>query len=53
MSLGTFLGAALGGLGLGLAGYPGTALNFATIILIAILLAGESGQRRRAARAFR
>jgi predicted MFS family arabinose efflux permease len=39
MSLGTFLGAALGGLGLGLAGYPGTALTFATITLIAIVLA--------------
>ena len=29
MSLGTFLGAAIGGLGLGLGGYPGTACAFA------------------------
>ncbi|MFI7067763.1 MFS transporter [Kribbella sp. NPDC050124] len=36
MSLGTFLGAALGGLGLGLGGYPGTALTFASITLIAV-----------------
>ncbi|MGW1345789.1 MFS transporter [Kribbella sp. NPDC002412] len=36
MSLGTFLGAALGGLGLGLGGYPGTALTFASITLIAL-----------------
>jgi len=39
MSLGTFLGAALGGLGLGLGGYPGTALTFASITAFAILLA--------------
>lgn len=39
MSLGTFLGAALGGLGLGLGGYPGTALTFASITLIAVLFA--------------
>ena len=39
MSLGTFLGAALGGLGLGLGGYPGTSLTFASITVIAILLA--------------
>jgi predicted MFS family arabinose efflux permease len=39
MSLGTFLGAALGGLGLGLGGYPGTALTFASITVLAILLA--------------
>jgi predicted MFS family arabinose efflux permease len=37
MSLGTFLGAALGGLALGLGGYPGTALTFASITLIAVL----------------
>ncbi|WP_427889244.1 MFS transporter [Kribbella sp. GL6] len=35
MSLGTFLGAAIGGLGLGLAGYPGTAVTFAAITLVA------------------
>ncbi|GAA0609306.1 MFS transporter [Kribbella sandramycini] len=39
MSLGTFLGAALGGLGLGLGGYPGTALTFAVITLVAVLCA--------------
>jgi predicted MFS family arabinose efflux permease len=39
MSLGTFLGAALGGLGLGLGGYPGTALTFASITLIAVVFA--------------
>ncbi|MFB6726421.1 MFS transporter [Kribbella sp. NPDC056345] len=39
MSLGTFLGAALGGLGLGLGGYPGTALIFASITLIAVVCA--------------
>ncbi|MEV5966243.1 MFS transporter [Kribbella sp. NPDC051952] len=39
MSLGTFLGAALGGLGLGLGGYPGTACTFAAITVLAILLA--------------
>jgi predicted MFS family arabinose efflux permease len=39
MSLGTFLGAALGGLGLGLGGYPGTALTFASITTIAVLCA--------------
>ncbi|MEV4260494.1 MFS transporter [Kribbella sp. NPDC049584] len=39
MSLGTFLGAAIGGVGLGLGGYPGTALTFATITLVALLLA--------------
>ena len=38
MSLGTFLGAAIGGLGLGLGGYPGTAVTFASITLIAIVL---------------
>jgi predicted MFS family arabinose efflux permease len=41
MSLGTFLGAALGGAGLGLGGYPGLALTFASITLIAVLLAGR------------
>ncbi|MGW6200942.1 MFS transporter [Kribbella sp. NPDC055110] len=39
MSLGTFLGAAVGGLGLGLGGYPGTAITFAAITLAALLLA--------------
>ncbi|WP_238154776.1 MFS transporter [Kribbella soli] len=39
MSLGTFLGAAIGGLGLGLGGYPGTAITFAGITLVAVLLA--------------
>lgn len=39
MSLGTFLGAAIGGAGLGLGGYPGLALMFASITLIGILLA--------------
>lgn len=36
MSVGVFLGAALGGAGLGLAGYPGTALAFATLLLAAL-----------------
>ncbi|WP_432941379.1 MFS transporter [Kribbella sp. CA-253562] len=36
MSLGVFLGAAIGGLGLGLAGYPGTAAAFAAITLLAL-----------------
>ncbi|HZX07057.1 MFS transporter [Kribbella sp.] len=39
MSLGTFLGAALGGLGLALGGYPGTAVTFAAITLLATLSA--------------
>ncbi|QNE22910.1 MFS transporter [Kribbella qitaiheensis] len=39
MSLGVFLGAAVGGLGLGLGGYPGTALAFAVITLVALLFA--------------
>jgi predicted MFS family arabinose efflux permease len=39
MSLGTFLGAAIGGLGLAVGGYPGTALTFATITLVAMLCA--------------
>ncbi|WP_329002924.1 MFS transporter [Kribbella sp. NBC_00709] len=39
MSLGTFLGAAIGGLGLGLGGYPGTALAFAAITIVALLCA--------------
>ncbi|MGY4768134.1 MFS transporter [Kribbella sp. CWNU-51] len=39
MSLGTFLGAAIGGLGLGLGGYPGTACAFAAMTLLAVLLA--------------
>ncbi|GAA1617768.1 hypothetical protein GCM10009789_84650 [Kribbella sancticallisti] len=39
MSLGTFLGAAIGGAGLGLGGYPGLALMFGAITLIGVLLA--------------
>jgi predicted MFS family arabinose efflux permease len=39
MSLGTFLGAGIGGLGLGLGGYPGTACAFSAITLLAVLLA--------------
>ncbi|HEY3562666.1 MAG TPA: MFS transporter [Kribbella sp.] len=39
MSLGTFLGAAIGGLGLSLGGYPGTAITFAAITLAATLCA--------------
>jgi predicted MFS family arabinose efflux permease len=39
MSLGTFLGAAIGGAGLGIGGYPGLALMFASITLIGFLLA--------------
>jgi predicted MFS family arabinose efflux permease len=39
MSLGTFLGAAIGGLGLSLGGYPGTAATFAGITLVAALFA--------------
>jgi predicted MFS family arabinose efflux permease len=39
MSLGTFLGAAIGGLGLSLGGYPGTAATFAAITLVAALFA--------------
>lgn len=39
MSLGTFLGAAIGGLGLSLGGYPGTAVTFAAITLVAMLCA--------------
>lgn len=39
MSMGTFLGAAIGGLGLGLGGYPGAALAFASITLLALVLA--------------
>jgi predicted MFS family arabinose efflux permease len=39
MSLGVFLGAAVGGLGLGLGGYPGTALAFAMITLVALIFA--------------
>lgn len=39
MSLGVFLGAALGGLGLGLAGYPGTAAAFAAITALALIFA--------------
>lgn len=39
MSLGTFVGAAAGGIGLGIGGYPGTAATFAGITLIATLCA--------------
>jgi predicted MFS family arabinose efflux permease len=39
MSLGTFVGAGIGGLGLGLGGYPGTACAFSAITLLAVLLA--------------
>lgn len=39
MSMGTFLGAALGGAGLGLGGYPGLALIFGIITLGGVLLA--------------
>ncbi|MEU8221845.1 MFS transporter [Kribbella sp. NPDC048915] len=39
MSLGTFLGAAVGGVGLGLGGYPGAAVVFAAITLVAVTLA--------------
>jgi predicted MFS family arabinose efflux permease len=39
MSLGVFLGAAIGGLGLGVAGYPGTAAAFAAITLLALVFA--------------
>ncbi|MFC0627817.1 MFS transporter [Kribbella deserti] len=39
MSLGVFLGAAIGGLGLGLGGYPGTAAAFGLITAIAIAAA--------------
>ncbi|WP_367126010.1 MFS transporter [Streptomyces phytohabitans] len=39
MSLGVFVGAALGGAGLGLAGYPGTALVFGTLVVAALVAA--------------
>ncbi|NEA37590.1 MFS transporter [Streptomyces sp. SID13031] len=39
MSMGTFLGAALGGAGLGLGGYPGLALIFGAITLGGVVLA--------------
>ncbi|MDX6284260.1 MAG: transporter, family, inner rane transport protein [Kribbellaceae bacterium] len=39
MSMGTFLGAALGGVGLGVGGYPGLALIFGTVTLCGVLLA--------------
>ncbi|MEV0255775.1 MFS transporter [Streptomyces sp. NPDC050732] len=35
-SLGVFVGAALGGAGLGLAGYPGTAAAFGTLVVVAL-----------------
>jgi predicted MFS family arabinose efflux permease len=44
MSLGVFLGAAVGGLGLGLGGYPGTALAFAAITLLALIFAFRVGR---------
>ncbi|MEU4191431.1 MFS transporter [Kribbella sp. NPDC026611] len=51
MSLGTFLGAAIGGVGLALGGYPGVALTFSTITAVAVLCAlrvhrGHSRLRR-------
>ncbi|MFD7160229.1 MFS transporter [Kribbella sp. NPDC059898] len=45
MSLGTFLGAAIGGLGLGLGGYPGTAVTFAAITLVATVCAARVHRR--------
>ncbi|MEU6672833.1 MFS transporter [Streptomyces sp. NPDC046925] len=39
MSLGVFVGAGLGGLGLGLAGYPGVAVTFG-VLVVAALVAG-------------
>jgi hypothetical protein len=39
MSMGTFLGAALGGVGLGVGGYPGLALIFGAVTLGGVLLA--------------
>ncbi|MEV6409886.1 MFS transporter [Kribbella sp. NPDC051718] len=39
MSMGTFLGAALGGVGLGFGGYPGLALIFGAVTLAGVLLA--------------
>ena len=44
MSMGTFLGAAIGGLALGLGGYPGTALAFASITLLALAFAFRVGR---------
>ena len=38
-SLGVFLGAAVGGAGLGMAGYPGTALVFGTLVVLALVAA--------------
>ncbi|MFG3257147.1 MFS transporter [Streptomyces sp. NPDC048172] len=38
-SLGVFVGAAVGGAGLGLAGYPGIALVFGTLVLLALMAA--------------
>ncbi|MEV0789486.1 MFS transporter [Kribbella sp. NPDC050459] len=46
MSLGTFLGAAIGGLGLGLGGYPGTAITFAAITFVAVGCALRVQRRR-------
>lgn len=44
MSSGTFAGAALGGIGLGLAGYPGAAAVFAVLTGAAVLVAGFAGK---------
>ncbi|GAA1630343.1 hypothetical protein GCM10009744_18000 [Kribbella alba] len=44
MSMGTFLGAAIGGLGLGLGGYPGAALAFGSITLLALVFAFRVGR---------
>ena len=39
MSLGVFVGAGLGGLGLGLAGYPGIAVAFGALVVVALVAA--------------
>ena len=46
MSLGTFVGAAVGGLGLGLGGFPGTAITFAAITLVAVVCALRVQRRK-------
>ncbi|MFE0098725.1 MFS transporter [Streptomyces sp. NPDC059009] len=48
MSLGVFMGAGLGGAGLGLAGYPGVAVVFGALVVVAL---GAAGLVLRAARA--
>ncbi|MGH4029055.1 MFS transporter [Actinomycetota bacterium Odt1-20B] len=48
MSLGVFVGAGLGGAGLGLAGYPGVAVVFGALVVVAL---GAAGLVLRAARA--